>query len=124
LKIIERKIREITYEGSPGSDQYNDLFNNFTGQLQTITDDFNNQISGLRNIITSLSTYTFSANNLNYVNASNITKNLYTHLKTLDQQVDSTATLLKNTVIDVSKQLTYLTSVVCQCNNILINFIV
>jgi hypothetical protein len=54
LKIIERKLSEMTCEGRPGLDQYNDLFNNFTNQLQTITDDYNNQISALQNSITSL----------------------------------------------------------------------
>jgi monomeric isocitrate dehydrogenase len=50
----------MTCEGCPVSDQYNDLFNNFTNQLQTITDDFNNQISTLQNSITSLPTHPFS----------------------------------------------------------------
>jgi hypothetical protein len=64
----------MTCEGRPGSDQNNDLFNNFTSQLQTLTDDFNNQISGLRNDISLFPRYPFSANNINYVDASNTTK--------------------------------------------------
>jgi ABC-type transporter Mla subunit MlaD len=101
LKIIERKLRETICEGGPGSDHYNDLFNNFTSQLQTITNDFNDQISALKKKIPSLP---ISSENVNYIDFYNNT------------------TKLKNTAFDFSKQLTYLTSVVCQCDNISSNF--
>jgi hypothetical protein len=47
------------------SDQYNNLFNNFTNQLQSISDDFNNQLATLKNTTTSLHTYPLSANIVN-----------------------------------------------------------
>jgi septation ring formation regulator EzrA len=112
----------MTCEGGPGSDQYNDLFNNFTGQLQTITDDFNNQISGLRNDISLLPRYPFSANNVNYVDASNATKNLQTYLKSVDSQLNSIPAQLENISIDLNNQIANLTTSVCRCDNIFINF--
>jgi septation ring formation regulator EzrA len=121
-KIIERKLSEITCECGSGSDQYNDLFNNFTGQLQTLTDDFNNQISALQNSITSLQTYPFSANNVNYVDTSNITKNLQTYLKSVDSKFNYIPTLLENISIEFNRQITNLTTSVCECDNISTNF--
>jgi hypothetical protein len=48
LKIIEIKLNKLICEGGClESGQYNDLSNNFTSQLQTITNDFNDQISAL-----------------------------------------------------------------------------
>jgi hypothetical protein len=80
LKIIDTKLNKLICEGGGlGSGQYNDLFSNFTDQLQTITDNFNNQISGLRNTISILPTYLLSANNVNYVDSSNTTKNVQTY---------------------------------------------
>jgi septation ring formation regulator EzrA len=100
----------------------NDLFNNFTSQLQTVADDFNNQISGLRNDISLLPRYPFSANNINYVDASNVTKNLQTCLKSVDSQLNYIPTQLENISIDFNKQITNLTTSVCECDNISTNF--
>jgi flagellar capping protein FliD len=105
------------------SDQYNELFNNFTNQIQIITDNFNNQISGLRNSITLLPTYPFSANNVNYVDISNTTKNLETYLKSVNSQLNNISTQFENISIDFYKQITDLTTVVGQYDNISINFI-
>jgi septation ring formation regulator EzrA len=122
LKIIERKLKEMTCEDGTGSDQYNVLFNNFTGQLQTITDNFNNQISGLRNDISLLPRYPFSANNVNYVDASNVTKNLQTYLKSVDSQLNSIPTQFENISIEFNRQITNLTTSVCECDNISTDF--
>jgi predicted component of viral defense system (DUF524 family) len=111
LKIIEIKLNKLICEGGGlGSGQYNDLLEDFTNQLQTITDDFNNQISGLSNSITSLPTYPFSSNNVNYVDANNTTKNLQAYLNNIDSQLSY-----------IPNQITNLTNLVCQCDNI-INF--
>jgi hypothetical protein len=48
LKIIETKLNKLINEGGGlGSNQYNELNNNFTSQLTNITNEFNNQISTL-----------------------------------------------------------------------------
>jgi hypothetical protein len=82
LKIIETKLNKLINEGCGlGSNQYNDLNNNFTSQLQTITNEFNDQISALQNKILSLP---ISSENVNYTYFYNNTTKLDFYLKNVD----------------------------------------
>jgi septation ring formation regulator EzrA len=50
----------------------------------------------LENAISSLPKFPLSANDMNYVDGSSITKNLETHLKSIDSQLNDIPTLLSN----------------------------
>jgi hypothetical protein len=82
LKIIETKLNKLINEGCGlGSNQYNDLNNNFTSRLQNITNEFNDQISTLEKKIPSLP---ISSENVNYTDFYNNTTKLDFYLKNVD----------------------------------------
>jgi hypothetical protein len=60
--------------------QYDNISTNFTTKLNSIESTFNIKISTFENTISSLPKFPLSANDMNYVDVSNTTKNLEMHL--------------------------------------------
>jgi hypothetical protein len=101
LKIIETKLIKLINEGGGlGSNQYNDLNNNFTGQLQNITKKFNNQISTLEKKIPLLP---ISSDNVNYTDFYNNTTELDYYLKSVDIFRSQVLWILNNFKEDIKK---------------------
>jgi hypothetical protein len=99
LKIIEMKLNKLINEGGGlGSNQYNDLNNNFTGQLQTLTTEFNNQITALEKKIPSLP---ISSDNVNYTDFYNNKTKLDFYLKNVDVFRSQALWILNNLTEDI-----------------------
>jgi hypothetical protein len=101
LKNIQTKLNKLIIDGGGlGSNQYNELNNNFTSQIQNITTEFKNQIATLEKKIPSLP---ISSDNVNYTDFYNNTTELDYYLKSVDIFRSQALWILNNLKEDIKK---------------------
>jgi septation ring formation regulator EzrA len=109
LKSVGSQVNSIpTHLENISIDFYKQI--NFTTQLNSISSMFNNKIGNLEKLISSLSTFPLSSNDMNYIDISNATKNLETHLKSVDIQLNDIPILLSNIKLDYNDKISNIKS--------------